>query len=256
MQRAAHVAAWLAYDPRGRVPKLEEFQCLSHFLDKFKGWLLPSHLGEVLPDVLTVLKSVSPKSVNEAWEQAREELQKSLLEFLSSCEQVDQSCDADVVSEEAVLVPNKRSSEIRNHVNPGLGRVLTIRKFNALSDMFLWASKRRWWMPKPNKQARYALNWTKTNWTRTSLHLPTHFNRITSCSASSWINVRILCIFRVWIANRLESVRRSLFLPMPFPDNEPLQAPSYQILPHGIVALYGDCPKLLSIRGPIFGFLL
>ena len=56
--------------------------------------------------MLTVLKSVSPKSVNEAWEQAREELQKSLLEFLSSCEQVNQSCDADVVSEEAVLVPN------------------------------------------------------------------------------------------------------------------------------------------------------
>ena len=46
-KHAAHVAAWIAYGPKGQEPGLEELQLLRRFLTSLGAGLLPSRLKEV-----------------------------------------------------------------------------------------------------------------------------------------------------------------------------------------------------------------
>eukprot|EP00439_Symbiodinium_sp_Y106_P076853 s1733_g15.t3 len=73
---AAPVASWIAYGPQGRIPRVEEFQLLTKFLDKMDGGLLPSRLRAVLSEMLTVLQSFA-RPDDEAWNKAEKRLQKS-----------------------------------------------------------------------------------------------------------------------------------------------------------------------------------
>ena len=80
-KHAAHVAAWIAYGPEGRIPEVAELELLKKFIDKVGAGLLPSRLNEVLPDAQAVLRMVSTGQAGEGWTQAERKLRESLQKF-------------------------------------------------------------------------------------------------------------------------------------------------------------------------------
>ena len=80
-KHAAHVAAWIAYGPKGRIPEVDELQLLQKFLTKVGGGLLPARLREVLPDAQCRLQSVPKSRTSVAWQQAGYALEARLQKF-------------------------------------------------------------------------------------------------------------------------------------------------------------------------------
>ena len=78
---AAHVAAWIAYGPRGRIPDLRELKLLQKFVGKLGTGLLPSRLKEVLPDAQAAVHSSRAHQVSEVWDEAERRLRQSLQKF-------------------------------------------------------------------------------------------------------------------------------------------------------------------------------
>ena len=80
-KHAAHVAAWIAYAPSGRIPDLGELTLFQKFIERLGAGQLPSRLKEVLPDAQAILQSIQAHQVGEAWRQAESKLQQSLQKF-------------------------------------------------------------------------------------------------------------------------------------------------------------------------------
>ena len=80
-QYAAHVAAWIAYGPPGRIPDLRELKLLQKFVGKLGTGLLPSRLKDVLPDAQAAMQCIQAEQVSEAWHEAESKLQQSLQRF-------------------------------------------------------------------------------------------------------------------------------------------------------------------------------
>ena len=76
-QHAAHVAAWIAYGPRGQIPDLRELKLLQKFVERLGAGLLPSRLKDVLPDAQAALQSSRAHHFSEAWHEAEGKLQQS-----------------------------------------------------------------------------------------------------------------------------------------------------------------------------------
>ena len=101
---AAPVASWIAYGPQGRIPRVEEFQLLTKFLDKMDGGLLPSRLRAVLSEMHTKLQSF-PRPGDVAWTRAQKRL-------LKSCRKLHRRCresETDIV----VATDNHIDAELR-----------------------------------------------------------------------------------------------------------------------------------------------
>lgn len=80
-KHAAHVAAWIAYGPQGRIPDIDELQLLQKFIEKLGAGLLPARLREVLPDVQAVLRRVPVGEASEAWQETEQQLRRSFQKF-------------------------------------------------------------------------------------------------------------------------------------------------------------------------------
>eukprot|EP00439_Symbiodinium_sp_Y106_P023210 s6180_g2.t2 len=80
-KHAAHVAAWIAYGPPGRIPDIDELQLLQKFIDKLGAGMLPARLREVLPDVQTVLRRIPVGEASEAWQGTEQQLRLSFQKF-------------------------------------------------------------------------------------------------------------------------------------------------------------------------------
>ena len=78
---AAHVAAWIAYGPRGGIPDLRELVLLRKFVERLGTGLLPGRLKDVLPDAHAAVQSSRAHQVSEAWHEAESRLQQSLQRF-------------------------------------------------------------------------------------------------------------------------------------------------------------------------------
>ncbi|CAE7354386.1 unnamed protein product [Symbiodinium natans] len=102
-KHAAHVAAWIAYGPKGKVPGADELELLTKFMGKLGGGPLPSRLREVLPIAQEALRS-SPRpsdGVDEGWKRAEQELRRSLQKFRCCCRPMEEACAARVSKEAA-----------------------------------------------------------------------------------------------------------------------------------------------------------
>ena len=78
---AAHVAAWIAYLPKGQPPQVDELLLLGKYLDRL-GRLVPSRLQQILPRVQAVVQDVGgDHSCDAVWHEARYQLQHSLERF-------------------------------------------------------------------------------------------------------------------------------------------------------------------------------
>ena len=79
-QHAAHVAAWIAYGPEGRIPAVDELRLLVKLLKKGGTGLIPFRLRQVLPETQAVLLTAKdPKC--RSWQKASRALQKRLSKF-------------------------------------------------------------------------------------------------------------------------------------------------------------------------------
>ena len=104
-KHAAHVAAWIAYGPKGWLPDINELQLLKKFIDRMRGGLLPSRLMEVLPETLAALqRAVATWQASEIWKQAEQELQKSLLKFRCCRRPADDAASGAAVAQDVVAV--------------------------------------------------------------------------------------------------------------------------------------------------------
>ena len=102
-KHAAHVAAWIAYGPKGRTPETDVLKLLRKFMGQLGGGPLPARLREVLPDVQEALRSVPQPSarVDEGWTRAAHELRRSLQKFRCCRGPVEKTCTARVSKEGA-----------------------------------------------------------------------------------------------------------------------------------------------------------
>ena len=89
-KHAAHVAAWIAYAPRGCIPYRNELQLLQMYIERLGAGLLPTRLKEVLPAAQAVLQSIPAQQVSDAWRQRESMLQQSLQKFPCCRKQRDQ----------------------------------------------------------------------------------------------------------------------------------------------------------------------
>ena len=107
-QYAAHVAAWIAYAPSGRRPKLAELRLLQQFMDRLGAGLLPSRLQEVLIDTQALLQSTRGHQASKARRQAESHLQQSFRKF-RCCRHTDKAA----VTESRRNIAKKEGSDVQ-----------------------------------------------------------------------------------------------------------------------------------------------
>ncbi|CAE7812270.1 unnamed protein product [Symbiodinium sp. CCMP2592] len=100
-RHAAHVASWIAYGPKARIPTVKEFKLLKKFMDIMDGVMLPSRLSDVLSDMQTVLR-VLPRPANDAWLKAEHQLERSLRKLRHRCNETKAAKDAMAPDNDAV----------------------------------------------------------------------------------------------------------------------------------------------------------
>ncbi|CAE7396243.1 unnamed protein product [Symbiodinium natans] len=117
-QHAAHVAAWIAFGPISRLPKVPEIELLTKLLQKLRSGELPPRLQQVLPKVQAVLQVM--RTPSKPWHQATGCLRRELHKL--RCCHTRLAGDHDVMSgaplaPEAADVESERTAEATSSPN-------------------------------------------------------------------------------------------------------------------------------------------